>query len=636
MRLLNIAQSHGKCQDCFSRLISSPVNRGRRVGVSPRLLLILFLTLVILIAAPVPTHAAKSRASYKPKLIATGEKIIQSDNRLIMNPGEVKTVKVGFKNTSKNIIWRNASKNYISLYTVGPRYRKSAFADKSWLAKDHVGKLQTKQVKPGEIGYIEFKLHAPDALGDYIEDFGLALENLAWVNDAIFEIRIKVVERGAETKEFTKNNKNLASPHEASLLLLSHKSLALKPNEEVVVRFGFKNTGKLTWNNLGLRSLSTLRIASAELASTADWFSSETPVYLKDQAVKPGEIAFVDLPIRAPPQSGQFTLQLALIVDDKIVNGGEIELPAEVLPEAVPTPFAQTEFIPIMEEPSIRIGLEKTKNSILITADQTYEIRDSAGNPLGTVDAGIVSIVRFDLKQEVYSVETGKISYSGPNYLRFLPTIPDTIFEIKSLERRPSFNRSLNDNTYRGALEIRLSQTGNLWVINELPLEEYLRGLAEARDSAPIEFQKAQAIAARSFAYYNLANGGKYKKGYFDLTWTPDDQVYRGYGSEIRMPNLVRNVEETRGVFVTYDDKVVTTPYFAKSRGKTKTWSQVWGGHDRPWLQSVPTPADEDGPGRGHGVGMSQTDAIWRAEQGTTYEEILKYYYRGIDLKKLY
>ncbi len=624
MRLFNIAQ--------ITKTRQEPRNSSR---ISP-IRLIWLIGLIGLIISPINVEAAAKRAPPKPKLIVSGEKIIQSDNRLIMNPGEIKTVKVGFKNTSKNIIWRNASKNYASLYTIGPRYRKSAFADKSWLTQNHVGKLATKQVKPGEIGYFEFRLRAPDALGDYVEDFGLALENLAWVQNAIFEVRIKVVPRGAEKKEFAKNNKNLASPHEAALLLLSHKALILKPNEEVLVRFGFKNNGSLVWNNRGLRSLSTVRIASVEQVPYTDWFSSETPVYIKDQIVKPGEIGFVDLPIRAPRTPGQFTLQLALIVDDQIVNGGEIELPAQIIPEAEPVPLPQTEFTPIMEEPIIRVGLEKTHKAILITADQAYEIRDSAGNPLGIVPPGIVSIMRFDFKHEVYSVETGAISYSGPNYLRFLPTIADTIFEVKSMERRPSFNSAINDNKYRGALEIRLSQTGNLWVINELLLEQYLRGLAEARDSAPLEFQKAQAIAARNFAYYNIANGGKYKKGYFDLTWTPDDQVYRGYVSELRMPNLVRGATETRGLFVTYDGKVVTTPYFAKSRGKTKTWARVWGGRDKPWLQSVSAPADEGTPGRGHGVGMSQTDAIWRAEEGATHEEILKYYYSGVELKKLY
>ena len=36
--------------------------------------------------------------------------------------------------------------------------------------------------------------------------------------------------------------------------------------------------------------------------------------------------------------------------------------------------------------------------------------------------------------------------------------------------------------------------------------------------------------------------------------------------------------------------------------------------------------------GNGHGVGMSQTGAEYMAEQGATYEEILKHYYSGVTI----
>jgi len=42
------------------------------------------------------------------------------------------------------------------------------------------------------------------------------------------------------------------------------------------------------------------------------------------------------------------------------------------------------------------------------------------------------------------------------------------------------------------------------------------------------------------------------------------------------------------------------------------------------------------GRGWGHGVGMCQVGAFGMALDGATYEEILKKYYKGIELKKLY
>ena len=42
------------------------------------------------------------------------------------------------------------------------------------------------------------------------------------------------------------------------------------------------------------------------------------------------------------------------------------------------------------------------------------------------------------------------------------------------------------------------------------------------------------------------------------------------------------------------------------------------------------------GRGWGHGVGMCQVGAYGMALDGAGYEDILKKYYKGIDLKKLY
>jgi stage II sporulation protein D len=42
------------------------------------------------------------------------------------------------------------------------------------------------------------------------------------------------------------------------------------------------------------------------------------------------------------------------------------------------------------------------------------------------------------------------------------------------------------------------------------------------------------------------------------------------------------------------------------------------------------------GGGWGHGVGLSQTGAVGMAEKGSTYEEILRHYYQGIDLTTWY
>jgi len=38
---------------------------------------------------------------------------------------------------------------------------------------------------------------------------------------------------------------------------------------------------------------------------------------------------------------------------------------------------------------------------------------------------------------------------------------------------------------------------------------------------------------------------------------------------------------------ITYDNKIVVTPYYANSDGRTRSWTEVWGGTIKPWLVSV-------------------------------------------------
>src|SRR4029079_15806837 len=113
----------------------------------------------------------------------------------------------------------------------------------------------------------------------------------------------------------------------------------------------------------------------------------------------------------------------------------------------------------------------------------------------------------------------------------------------------------------------------------------------------------------------------------FNVRNTDADQVYRGYSSEIRMPQFSKAVDETRGVIVTYNGKMVLTPYFSNSDGHTRAWEEVWGGSAKPWLKSVDDPFCAGLKLWGHGVGLSARGAVGMANAGTTYDQILKHYY---------
>jgi len=161
--------------------------------------------------------------------------------------------------------------------------------------------------------------------------------------------------------------------------------------------------------------------------------------------------------------------------------------------------------------------------------------------------------------------------------------------------------------------------------------------LAETSNGSPFEYQKALITAARTYAMYHYNRGTKHAAEYYivDATY---DQVYRGYGSQLKQTQVGEAVEATKGQVVTYNGEVVVTPYFSHSDGRTRNWTEVWGGSAKPWCVSVKEPDNYDKTTLwGHGVGLSAHGALHLAYYyNYTYDNILKYYYTGIEIKKIY
>jgi hypothetical protein len=219
---------------------------------------------------------------------------------------------------------------------------------------------------------------------------------------------------------------------------------------------------------------------------------------------------------------------------------------------------------------------------------------------------------------------------------------------IDSWERIPSWDKSrtYNDNLFRGAIELRV-EDGKLLVINELSLEDMLYGLAEISNDVPAEKAKAIIVSARSYAnFYTDPAHRKFKDKPYDGSDDPNVfQKYLGYGFESRSPKVREYVDTTRGEVVTYQGVPIKTWYFTQSDGKTRSereWCIANGGTeascpDTPYLQSVLDPGSAGKTRLGHGVGMSGAGATYFATvEGWNYQEILKYFYTGVEVSKIY
>lgn len=151
---------------------------------------------------------------------------------------------------------------------------------------------------------------------------------------------------------------------------------------------------------------------------------------------------------------------------------------------------------------------------------------------------------------------------------------------------------SLGRNSYRGLVEIVPSQNKKISVINEVEIEDYLYGVVplEMPASWPLEALKAQAVASRTYALYNLSKWEKYG---FDISASTVDQAYGGYNVENTA--CKKAVDETKGQYIIYDGKPILALYHADSGGVTEDGKDVFG-YDVPYLKPVEDSFDADSP----------------------------------------
>lgn len=141
--------------------------------------------------------------------------------------------------------------------------------------------------------------------------------------------------------------------------------------------------------------------------------------------------------------------------------------------------------------------------------------------------------------------------------------------------------------------------------IEELKLDEYLLGVVSAEMPATFEQEalNAQAVVARTYTIYVAEhNNGKHEGADIcdDSTccqaWiSKDDRLARwdeDKGEE-NWKKIEQAVYTTIGKVATYNGEVIDAFFHSNSGGKTEEVSNVWGGTNLPYLQSVET-AGED------------------------------------------
>ena len=304
-----------------------------------------------------------------------------------------------------------------------------------------------------------------------------------------------------------------------------------------------------------------------------------------------------------------------------------------------------------------------------------------------------------------FSIKNGKILFNNKLFT-----------EIKVYSNEPIKVES-KKRFYRGYIKIILKNNA-LRVINVVDIESYIYGVvtSESISSWKLEALKSQAIASRTFAYYQSL---KRKNWTYDVLDNTGDQVYKGKAGEHKKG--IKATDATRGIILTYKDKPIFAQYTANSGWNSASSFEIFKvkkeylyGHRDDFSKKMPLGTWKTkvsikkiekemikkgikigtlqdikvykvgksgralqvkfigsngtkvlnsytsirrfaklkdilmdikkengyfyfkGGGFGHGVGYSQWGGQAMAKSGYTYDEILKFYYKSVILKRFW
>ncbi len=143
---------------------------------------------------------------------------------------------------------------------------------------------------------------------------------------------------------------------------------------------------------------------------------------------------------------------------------------------------------------------------------------------------------------------------------------------------------TIGDLPYRGGARIFINNRGLLNVINEVNVEDYVRGVVP-NEMGPsifdeVEALKAQALAARTYVIKRM---GDFRTEGYDICPTPACQVYRGFSTEHALSD--RAVEETTGMIITHDGEPIDALYTSTCGGETSDVGVMFPGRNEPYLR---------------------------------------------------
>ncbi|MYD95484.1 MAG: hypothetical protein F4Y02_17755 [Chloroflexi bacterium] len=397
------------------------------------------------------------------------------------------------------------------------------------------------------------------------------------------------------------------------------------PGASTSVQLTVKNTGDDTWAASGARAVTIgLRWADSHNPSTR---ATPSPISLSDDVASGGSVT-ADIALQMPAVPGPFRLQPDLRIGSEWFTARAVKAPIIDAPARLAMPDIRVGLLDISDD---NPGVHQA--TIFSTAG--LEVRDEGGMALASLGGDERVAIRRDIPNEMHILDLPDGTQIQTAGRVFVDPVEGSLLRLE--ETSPQ-------RTYRGSMEFAwLPSYRSAWVVNTLPMDDYLSGLVEQNDDIPWEALRASAIAFRTYAY--TVRGPRRERGaLFDVAastrHTPTlytrDQVYHGYARELSGTRLRDAIHDTRGCVLTYEGRTIHAVYFSRADGRTRSWHEEWGGPIKPWAIAVDDPYSRGQSLLGHGIGLPLRSANAMAAAGANGEQILAAYYTGIDFEHVY
>jgi stage II sporulation protein D len=134
---------------------------------------------------------------------------------------------------------------------------------------------------------------------------------------------------------------------------------------------------------------------------------------------------------------------------------------------------------------------------------------------------------------------------------------------------------------YTGDIDVWKGDNG-LYLINELPIEEYVKDVVavEVRPDWETEALKAQAVISRTYAVYQKKMNGA---SIYHIASSVIHQVYKGNNPDERVAHAVA---ETSSEILTFNNRPIEAFYHSTCGGRTENPEDVFG-KNYPYLKSI-------------------------------------------------